>query len=343
LLKQQQPTGGMSGQVNQTLVRQFRMPGYPFALITTDLLQEGEDLHTFCSEVHHYGISWTPSAMEQRIGRIDRVRSHTDRRISASADLEMKGADKLQVYFPHLEDTVEVLQVQRVLERMNTFIRLMHEGLTATGQEQKTIDAKQEFLKMRQLVEQINGRLHSAFPIKPEHLKGSIRKLAVEPGYSKLVVERFSKLSQQQLPDLEIEWEKPTTSTQLTGTVRLGKRIQPFTVLLQSIGSRPLVRCISPVGLVVPADIELSISEAAARIGCKVGAILTSDERTYDLTVEGEVTLAEDMDSDLHRFRSLIGKVVRQADFLEQEFLPQVDEVLDTFRDDLLREASNES
>lgn len=343
LLKQQQPTGGMSGQVNQTLVRQFRMPGYPFALITTDLLQEGEDLHTFCSEVHHYGISWTPSAMEQRIGRIDRVRSHTDRRISASADLEMNGADKLQVYFPHLEDTVEVLQVQRVLERMNTFIRLMHEGLTSTGEEQKTIDAKQEFLKMRQLVEQIDGRLHSAFPIKPEHLKGSIRELAVEPGYSKLVVERFSKLSQQQLPDLEIEWERPTTSTQLTGTVRLGKRIQPFTVLLQSIGSRPLVRCISPVGLVVPADIELSISEAAARIGCKVGAILTSDERTYDLTVEGEVTLAEDTDSDLQRFRSLIGKVVRQADLLEQEFLPQVDEVLDTFRDDLLREASNES
>ncbi len=89
----------MSGQVNQTLVRQFRMPGYPFALITTDLLQEGEDLHTFCSEVHHYGISWTPSAMEQRIGRIDRVRSHTDRRLTMSGASEMNGNDKLQVYF----------------------------------------------------------------------------------------------------------------------------------------------------------------------------------------------------------------------------------------------------
>lgn len=58
LLRQQQPTGGMSGQVNQTLVRQFRMPGYPLVLVTTDLLQEGEDLHTFCSCVHHYGIAW---------------------------------------------------------------------------------------------------------------------------------------------------------------------------------------------------------------------------------------------------------------------------------------------
>ena len=44
MLGRQQPTGGMSGQVNQTLVRQFRMPGYPFVLVTTDLLQEGEDI-----------------------------------------------------------------------------------------------------------------------------------------------------------------------------------------------------------------------------------------------------------------------------------------------------------
>ena len=77
LLRKQQPVGGMSGQVNQTLVRQFRMPGYPLVLVSTDLLQEGEDLHTFCSSVHHYGISWTPLAMEQRIGRIDRVRSQS--------------------------------------------------------------------------------------------------------------------------------------------------------------------------------------------------------------------------------------------------------------------------
>jgi hypothetical protein len=125
LLRQQQPTGGMSGQVNQTLVRQFRMPGYPFVLVTTDLLQEGEDLHTFCSSNHHYGISWTPSAMEQRTGRIDRVRSQTDRRL-ATLDREPTGDDWLQVYFPHLQDTVEVLQVERVLDRMAAFLRLMH-------------------------------------------------------------------------------------------------------------------------------------------------------------------------------------------------------------------------
>jgi len=111
----------MSGQVNQTLVRQFRMPGYPLVLITTELLQEGEDLHTFCSAVHHYGIAWTPSSMEQRIGRLDRVRSHTERRLIDIKGRSPRGDELLQVYFPHLEDTVEVLQVHRVLERMNFF------------------------------------------------------------------------------------------------------------------------------------------------------------------------------------------------------------------------------
>jgi len=53
----------MAGQVNQTLLRQFRLPGYPFVLLTTDILQEGEDLHTFCAAIYHYGISWTPSAI----------------------------------------------------------------------------------------------------------------------------------------------------------------------------------------------------------------------------------------------------------------------------------------
>jgi hypothetical protein len=51
LLREQQPVAGMSGTVNRTAVRQFRMPGYPRALITTELLQEGEDLHLFCSRI----------------------------------------------------------------------------------------------------------------------------------------------------------------------------------------------------------------------------------------------------------------------------------------------------
>ena len=171
ILGEQQPVGGMSGQVNQRLVQQFRMPGYPFVLVTTDLLQEGEDLHTFCSAVHHYGIAWTPSSMEQRIGRIDRVRSQSDRRLSGLEAIQ-DGADLLQVYYPHLEDTVEVLQVQVVLERMNTFLRLMHEGLSVPKGDHRRVDVSRELVDGRRTVEAIRERLRSAFPIQDWALRG---------------------------------------------------------------------------------------------------------------------------------------------------------------------------
>jgi superfamily II DNA or RNA helicase len=342
LLRQQQPIGGMSGQVNQTLVRQFRMPGYPLVLITTDLLQEGEDLHTFCSAVHHYGISWTPSSMEQRIGRIDRVRSQTDRRISALKSHSLEGDDKLQVYFPHLEDTVELLQVQRVLERMNVFLKLMHEGLTTADREQRKINSNQEFARVRRTVQQIEGRLASAFPIRAEHLSGSIKQLAVQPGVSDQIRIRFKNLMMLDLPDLQISWEKQPKDTQLTGTVFLPTRIQPFTLLLESLNACPAIRCISPVGRIDPPNEQGEIVASAARMCAKFGAILTSDAQTYDLTVESEVLFAPTESHDAKRIAILIARVVNQADASEQEYLPNVDEVMDTFREDLHREAIDE-
>ena len=180
LLGQQQPVGGMFGEVSKRLVQQFRMPGYPFVLVTTDLLQEGEDLHTFCSTIHHYGISWTPSSMEQRTGRIDRLRSQTDRNLS-NLDRQPIGEDLLQVHFPHLQDTVEILQVERVLERMNVFLRLMHEGLVTKGSEEKHIDINATIARGRRPVEVIDKRLESAFRIGEDLLKGDIQELALAP------------------------------------------------------------------------------------------------------------------------------------------------------------------
>lgn len=341
LLRQQQPIGGMSGQVNQTLVRQFRMPGYPLVLVSTDLLQEGEDLHTFCSAVHHYGISWTPSSMEQRVGRIDRVRSHSDRRLSRPNDGTLAGEDKLQVYFPHLEDTVEVLQVHRVLERMNVFLRLMHEGLTIPGVEQRTINADHEFAKARRLVPQILERLESAFPVRPEHLTGKIKDLARPPELATEIGNRLAGITKAVLPDVDVSWEPQIALGQLTGTAHLKTRIQPFTLILESIGSHPVVRCVSPVGCVGPGEDQTAFVASALHASTKIGAIMTSDDRTYDLTVESEVILSSSPEFDVPRVSSLIRRVVAQADALEQEHLPGVDAALDTFRQDLDREVAD--
>jgi hypothetical protein len=343
LLGQQQPVGGMSGEVNQTLVHQFRMPGYPLVLISTDLLQEGEDLHTFCSSVHHYGISWTPSAMEQRIGRIDRVRSQTDRRLSSQDSRLPEDHELLQVYYPHLEDTVEVLQVQRVLERMNVFLRLMHEGLVMPGNEDRTIDVGKEIVRGRRAVPQIREQLRSAFPVVPGHLRGPERPLATTPGAAEQLAARFGRLVNTPLPGLEITWEPPKERGVLLGTVRLGGRIQPFRMQLESLGDIPLVRCISPVGS-VDLDMESAdIVHSGQARPMKIGAIRTIRDRTYDLTVEGDVLLGGDPTTDRERVAMLIGRTVRDADSLEQAHLPGRDAALETFRTDLEQEGSGET
>lgn len=170
-LQHQAPVAGMSGGVNKRLVAQFRVPGFPFALITTDVLQEGEDLHTFCRKVIHYGISWTPSALEQRTGRVDRIGSLLQRTLEGAR--ETPSADELiQVHYPHLTDTVEVLQVRRVLERLNRFQQLIHRLRPEATPSQSRVDVNKEILRPATDVAQLREPLESAFPIRPGWLQG---------------------------------------------------------------------------------------------------------------------------------------------------------------------------
>ncbi|MFY2559478.1 DEAD/DEAH box helicase family protein [Corallococcus terminator] len=341
LLRQQQPTGGMAGQVNQTLVRQFRMPGYPFVLVTTDLLQEGEDLHTFCSSIHHYGISWTPSAMEQRVGRIDRVRSQSDRRLSSFSG-EPGGEDWLQVFIPHLQDTVEVLQVQRVLDRMSTFLRLMHEGLSVPLLEQRRIDLQREMVAARKQVDRFIGPLKSAFPVPEWATRGTKTALAVEDSFGARVRERFEQLRHSSALGPHIDWAPHPPKGALLGTVTLpNNRIQPFTLVLRSEQGHPVVRCISPIGRTAPDEDPEPIATRGARVPSRIGAILTKEERLYDLTIEDDVVLGSHV-HDTIRVRLLVRRVTEQADRMEQEhFDDGRDARLDAFEADLRDEGGD--
>ena len=119
----QSPVKGMSGiKKNKSKVAtQFRMPGYPFVLITTDIFREGEDLHTYCQNIYHYGIAWNCSDMEQRTGRIDRINSHSNRIMNANQHLGFE--EKIHVYFPYLEKTLEVNQVKKLFTSVNNFTK----------------------------------------------------------------------------------------------------------------------------------------------------------------------------------------------------------------------------
>lgn len=339
LLGSQQPVGGMWGSINGRLIKQFRMPGYPLVMITTDLVQEGEDLHTFCSSIHHYGISWTPSSMEQRTGRIDRVRSLTERRL-----LEMGSApadQKLQVHFPHLEDTVEVLQVRRLLERMNRFLRLMHEGLQVKESEERTLNVAKEILRHHEPVPLLTGRLQTAFPINKERdLFGPQIELTRTAEQADRFVKRFTalrELGRDELLILEAPETGDTESGKIFGTVLLKNRKQPFGLYLHSFDQYPLVRCISPVGRVAD-EYELNDALRLHSLSTmRIGALERGEEaQSYDLTAEDDVLLSKP-DHDATRALQLILRVTAQADELERLILG-TDEPLTTFREDLQSE-----
>lgn len=319
LLREQQPVAGMSGVVNRTVVRQFRMPGYPRILVTTDILQEGEDLHLFCSKVYHYGISWMPSAMEQRTGRIDRVRSQTERRLVQRSEAP-GGDDLLQVFYPYLQETVEVFQVNRVFERLNRFMRLMHERFGEDNDDtDRKLDVRYEAGRKVRNLAPISEPLKSAFPVREDLTKGPKRPLAVDPASEKEIRERFAKLRGLNLTGTPITWEARSAPGTLVGTLG-GSRRQPFTLLLHSVEGALNVRCVSPVGRVDPrADMD-RIAEHARPLRAKVCAVYDPRFEQYDLTVEGDVLLGR-ASSDAARVAWLIQSVATAADSLEEKLL----------------------
>lgn len=103
-------TGGSGG--HKRAVCQFNTPGMPYVMVGTDTIREGVNLHLFCDRVMHYGLPWTAGDLEQRIGRVDRFFGRIERR------LQHESPDaKLEVAYPHLADTIEVLQIENLRAR----------------------------------------------------------------------------------------------------------------------------------------------------------------------------------------------------------------------------------
>jgi len=115
---------GINSGDRSPLARRFRMPGYPMVLISTDVFQEGEDLHTFCDAVSHYGLSSSPIALEQKVGRVDRIGSLAQRNISFNS--ESASDHFIQVRYPHIKESVEYIQVQQSASNLNQFIKNLH-------------------------------------------------------------------------------------------------------------------------------------------------------------------------------------------------------------------------
>ena len=66
--------GNTELKVRDRLMLAFNSPLFPEILISSSVMGEGVDLHRFCRYVIHHDLCWNPSNLEQRTGRLDRVR-----------------------------------------------------------------------------------------------------------------------------------------------------------------------------------------------------------------------------------------------------------------------------
>ena len=117
------PVAGITGGsgAHKTAVPLFRTPTYPKVIVCTDTLKEGVDLHLFCDRVIHYGVAWTSGDLEQRTGRVDRYFSQIERRLSQNDSPKVK----LHVGYPYVESSLELGQVERVIENQKATERLL--------------------------------------------------------------------------------------------------------------------------------------------------------------------------------------------------------------------------
>jgi hypothetical protein len=238
---------------------------------------------------------------------------------------------------------VEVLQVERVLDRMNTFLRLMHVGLSVPALDQRRIDVQKELIAARKKAPTFLTPLKSAFPLPEWAMTGPKARLEVEASVAIEIQKRFARLRGAVLDGMPVTWSDNPPKGSLLGSVLLESgRGQPFTLLLRVDHGRPVVRCVSPIGRTEPESDTQAIVELAARTQSRVGAILTREVRSYDLTVEDDVLLGAS-EHDAVRVGLLVRRVAQQADQMEREhFEDGRDAPLEAFDADLRDEGGDD-
>src|SRR3546814_7124338 len=94
----------------------FNSPFFPEVLIASAVMAEGVDLHLECRHVIHHDLDWSPSTLEQRTGRLDRIASKAER-IS----------EPIVIYEPYLAGTYDekVYRVVRSEEHTSELQSLM--------------------------------------------------------------------------------------------------------------------------------------------------------------------------------------------------------------------------
>jgi len=101
-------------ETRQRLMLAFNTPFFPEILVASSVLAEGVDLHLNCRYVIHHDLSWNPSTIEQRTGRVDRI--------GAKAESVAK---PIEIFLPYVGGTQDEKQFRVVTDRERWFQVLM--------------------------------------------------------------------------------------------------------------------------------------------------------------------------------------------------------------------------
>lgn len=173
---------GANSASRSAIARKFRMPGYPRVLVSTDVFQEGEDLHTFCDSVVHYGISASPISLEQKVGRVDRIASMSHR---AMKSVTTGHKDHyIQVVFPHIRESLEFLQVRMAARNLNQFLLSMNKVGDAGPRPSTEVELSEQLLDSRPIEPPLVDELRSPFDISPTALDGCNRTIELKDAQS---------------------------------------------------------------------------------------------------------------------------------------------------------------
>ena len=239
------PIIGATGEtynIRSAQARKFRMPGYPMILISTDVFQEGEDLHTFCDSVTHYGISGSPISIEQKIGRVDRVNSMAQRRLLSYKKEQIDVSALIQVTFPYVKQSIERLQISQACRNMNAFISSLHELGGDKTNILDIIDLETSLRNQSEIPDQIRAFLKTPYQVDRTILKGDAELELVDKGALKTleIIQHIQSLLFQ-LCGVKIDLNSSTSQyTNSTGTFEIkldSARTGGFPTLSLTIGS----------------------------------------------------------------------------------------------------------
>jgi hypothetical protein len=92
-------------------------PNWDLAFVASSVLAEGVDLHLDCRYVIHHDLSWNPSTVEQRTGRVDRIGAKAER-----------VGQPINVFMPYIAGTQDEKMYRVVRDRERWFQVLMGEN-----------------------------------------------------------------------------------------------------------------------------------------------------------------------------------------------------------------------